>query len=57
MSFQNSLAYAEMRLILAKMVWNFDMELLTKGDWADQKVYILYQKTPLRVKLTPRAGR
>jgi hypothetical protein len=34
-----SLAYAEMRLILARMLWNFDFELLPESrTWSSQKV-------------------
>jgi len=34
-----SLAYAEMRVILARMLWNFDMELQPESqNWDDQKV-------------------
>lgn len=34
-----SLAYAEMRLVLARMLWNFDMELHSSSlNWDDQKV-------------------
>ena len=57
-----NLAYAEMRLILAKVLWNFDLsldEVKMKqqdgiGDWFDQRVFILWEKKPLWVKLTPR---
>jgi hypothetical protein len=50
----HSLAYAEMRLILAQVIWNFDMELTTESEnWADQKIFSLWEKTPLYVKLTP----
>ncbi|KFY45029.1 hypothetical protein V495_03143 [Pseudogymnoascus sp. VKM F-4514 (FW-929)] len=49
-----NLAYAEMRLILAQVIWNFDMELTTESEnWADQKIFSLWEKTPLYVKLTP----
>ncbi|KFY23056.1 hypothetical protein V493_06128, partial [Pseudogymnoascus sp. VKM F-4281 (FW-2241)] len=49
-----NLAYAEMRLILAQVLWNFDLELTTESEnWADQKIYSLWEKTPLYVKLTP----
>ena len=35
----HSLAYAEMRLILARMLWNFDLELQPDSqDWTSQKV-------------------
>lgn len=47
-----------MRLILAKLLWNFDMELeepLPAG-WAErQKTYILWDKPPLMVRLKERA--
>ena len=35
----DSLAYAEMRLILARVLWNFDLELQPDcRDWSSQKV-------------------
>ena len=43
-----------MRLIVSKMIWNFDMTLMTEGDWSEQQVFLLYQKKPLMVKLVPR---
>jgi averantin hydroxylase len=49
-----SLAYAEMRLILAKVCFNFDLELDEErcGDWIkQQKVFTIWEKTPLWVKL------
>ncbi len=50
----SSLAYAEMRLILARIIYNFDMELGDENDdWLDQNIYILWQKRPLPVILTP----
>jgi averantin hydroxylase len=51
-----NLAYAEMRLILAKVCWNFDMQLDEDrcADWMrDQKVFVLWEKPPLWVKLAP----
>ncbi|KAL8335865.1 hypothetical protein RB598_009858 [Gaeumannomyces tritici] len=49
-----NLAYAEMRLVLAKLVFNFDMTAVedTQG-WMDQKAYIMWAKKPLNVYLTP----
>ena len=47
----------EMKLILDKTVWNFDLELSDKmmgGDWSDQKVYLLNEKVPMYVKMRPR---
>lgn len=48
------LAYAEMRLILAKILWNFDLELheaeMQGRDWlGEQGVWILWDKGPLLV--------
>ncbi len=50
-----SLAYAEMRLILAKVLFSFDLELVEKTDnWmADQKVFALWEKPALMVRLKP----
>lgn len=47
-----SLAYVEMRLILAKILWNFDMELVSGKDWPEQKSYSVWDKKPLMVKFT-----
>jgi hypothetical protein len=50
-----SLAYVEMRIILARMVFNFDMELdQPELDWADQECFVLWDKPKLMVKLHPR---
>ncbi|KAF2711581.1 benzoate 4-monooxygenase cytochrome P450 [Pleomassaria siparia CBS 279.74] len=49
-----NLAMHEMRLVLASVIWNFDMQLCEESDtWADQKVYILWEKVPLMVRLQP----
>lgn len=53
----DSLAYAEIRTILCKLLFNFDIELLQKSeDWIDQKVYFLWDKPPLMVSLTERSA-
>ncbi|KAL0938610.1 trichothecene c-15 hydroxylase [Colletotrichum truncatum] len=51
-----NLAYAEMRLILARMIWNFDMKLSEESRGWDEKsqVYLLWDKGPLNIYLTPR---
>jgi cytochrome P450 len=47
-----SLAYHEMRLIMAKVLYAFDFELANEEeDWRDQQTYILWQKKPLICKL------
>ena len=42
-----------MRLILAKVLWHFDLTLDEKktGDWLDQKCWGLWLKNPLYVTL------
>ena len=46
------LAYAEMQLILARMLWNFDIELVDKERvWTDQAAHWSWVKTPLLMKL------
>ncbi|OQV06561.1 hypothetical protein CLAIMM_11111 [Cladophialophora immunda] len=47
-----SLAYVEMRLILARMLWNFDMELMPDSEtWNEQHIFSFWDKGPLNVKL------
>ncbi|KAK0646811.1 cytochrome P450 [Cercophora newfieldiana] len=47
------LAYMEMRLAVARLVWSFDMELMPGCEkWTDQKTWVLYEKLPLMAKLT-----
>lgn len=50
-----SLAYAEMRIILARVIFNFDLKIAeeSKGWMESQKIYLLWQKGPLNVHLTP----
>ncbi|MCJ1245734.1 hypothetical protein MMC30_002938 [Trapelia coarctata] len=48
------LAYGELRVILAKMVWNFDMCKADGGrdvEWAEQKSWFLVEKEPFDVRL------
>jgi len=48
-----NLAWHEMRLLLATTVRNFDLQLHeTAYDWADQKIFTLWEKKPLWVTLT-----
>lgn len=50
-----SLAYFEMRLTLARLLFNFDIEPTPAIEgWTDQKIYLVWQKKPLFVKLVPR---
>ncbi|KAF9873382.1 cytochrome P450 [Colletotrichum karsti] len=52
-----NLAYAEMRLVVARLLWSFDLEI-EKGqdDWiTSQAVFVVYDKGPLMIRLRPRA--
>ncbi|OLN87387.1 Isotrichodermin C-15 hydroxylase 21 [Colletotrichum chlorophyti] len=51
-----NLAYAEIRMILAKILWHFDISITPDNyDWINrQRIYTLWEKPPLMVNLTPR---
>jgi cytochrome P450 len=48
-----NLAYAEMRVILAKLVWHFDLELEPgMDDWVERhRLFMLWEKPALMVKM------
>lgn len=48
-----NLAYAEMRLVVARMAWNFEVEIMEESwDWIEgQKVFSVFQKPELFVRL------
>ncbi|TDZ44748.1 Cytochrome P450 monooxygenase radP [Colletotrichum trifolii] len=49
-----NLAWLELRLILAKTFWHYDLELCPgMEDWIKQKSFLTWEKGPLMVKLTP----
>ena len=51
-SFANRLAYAEMRLIMARILWNFDLELSKESDrWIEQEAYWTWHRPPLMMRL------
>nr|ACD39760.1 cytochrome P450 [Hypomyces subiculosus] len=52
-----NLTYVELRLILARLFWNFDIKLDKSCDnWVDDMVeYFGWEKIPLMVSLTPRS--
>ncbi|KAH8807414.1 cytochrome P450 monooxygenase [Xylogone sp. PMI_703] len=51
-----NLAYAEMRLILARLLWKYDIQLSEDSKvWAEKsKIYTLWEKGPVNVYLRPR---
>lgn len=47
-----NLAYHEMKLILARVLWNFDLALCEESvGWNKQKVFALWKKGPLMCRL------
>lgn len=53
---RDSLAYAELRVILTKLLWKFDLELASESqNWLEeQNQYLLWERGPLKVKLCRR---
>nr|AVY05535.1 cytochrome P450 monooxygenase [Nodulisporium sp.] len=51
-----NLAWAEMRLILAKLLWTFDFEAGNRLDWENLKTFLLVEKKPIEVKMRVRKG-
>ena len=57
-----NLAFTELGLVFARMVWEFDVELGEEmmegngkgGDWADQRSWMTWSQPPLWVRLIPR---
>ncbi|KAL8665788.1 MAG: hypothetical protein Q9202_001910 [Teloschistes flavicans] len=48
------LAYGELRVVLGRMVWNFDISVAARGrdvDWTAQKCWFLVEKEPFDVDL------
>jgi len=51
---EGSLAIAEMRLVLAHILFEFDIELMPESvDWLDQRGFSIWEKKPLIVRLHP----
>ncbi|KAK8154875.1 cytochrome P450 [Phyllosticta citrichinensis] len=49
-----NLAYAEMRVILARILFEFDIEMVDPDfDWLNQKLFLLWEKPALQVRLRP----
>lgn len=49
-----NLAYVEIKLIIARLIWQFDLENATQEDWmGGQKVFMVWEKMPLWIKLHP----
>ncbi|KAK4935608.1 hypothetical protein LTR10_023369 [Elasticomyces elasticus] len=47
-----NLAYHEMRMILGNFLWNFDLQICEESqNWMKQKVYVVWEKPPLIVRV------
>ncbi|KAM7192424.1 Cytochrome P450 [Naviculisporaceae sp. PSN 640] len=51
-----NLAYLEIRLVLTRLLWNFDFDIMPEslGWLEDPRIYIFHQKSPLFVKIAKR---
>jgi cytochrome P450 len=49
------MAYVEMRMIMVKVLWHFDLTLCDEDEgWLDQPVFLVFKKRPLMVRVRPR---
>ncbi|POS68686.1 averantin oxidoreductase, partial [Diaporthe helianthi] len=48
-----NLAYTEVKIVISRLLWHFDIENATDYDWMDQRVFAVWEKSPLHVKLRP----
>ncbi|KAF4981201.1 hypothetical protein FDECE_17731 [Fusarium decemcellulare] len=49
-----NLAYVEMRVVMSRLLWNFDLKISEESrDWLDQKIFLFWAKGPLHVYLVP----
>ncbi|KAI1377472.1 cytochrome P450 [Hypoxylon crocopeplum] len=48
-----NLAYVEMKIVIARLLWHFDLQDATEGDWLEQKVFMVWEKRALWIKLHP----
>lgn len=48
-----AVAWAEMRLVLARMVWNLDLSVAPgkQVNWMDLKTYVVVQKEPIMIRI------
>lgn len=50
------LAWAEMRSVLAKLVWSFELEAIEgkRVEWEEMRTFLLVEKRPIDVRLKAR---
>lgn len=51
--FPHRVFLAEARTLMARLVWNFNMDLVEPdaGKWLEQRAWLVYEPKPLRTKL------
>lgn len=51
-----AVAWAEMRVVLARMVWNLDLSIAPgkQVNWMDLKTYVVVQKEPIKIRIKAR---
>ncbi|KAI1153642.1 cytochrome P450 [Nemania diffusa] len=49
-----NMAWHEMRLLLAKLIFNFNMQSEVDASWTDQNVFVIWDRKPLPVTLKSR---
>ncbi|KAI1461836.1 putative toxin biosynthesis cytochrome P450 monooxygenase [Annulohypoxylon moriforme] len=50
-----NLANLELRMILARLLWKFDIEIVPRSEnWFNQKAFVVWCRQPLLVRLVPR---
>ena len=50
-----SLAWAEMRLVVAHLLWNFDIRAsdgIKPLEWTSQKIFWAWDKQPVKVRIS-----
>ncbi|KAH8896097.1 cytochrome P450 [Thozetella sp. PMI_491] len=51
-----NIAWHEARLLIAKLLFNFDIESDVGPDWTDQNVYVIWERKPLKCQLKEVSG-
>lgn len=52
------LAWAELRITMAKLLWHFDFELASPDEdwWNKQRTYLIWERLPLMINLKSRTA-
>lgn len=52
-----NLAWAQLRIGLAKLIWHFDMDVIDGElvDWPSKKTFMVVEKKPVKIRVKARA--